>query len=70
MSTPTTDDRSQIKCLRCKDRLEPSGMEPYRHICVACGQHYFVVVQITPVEPKRVPQLEGGGVAECSSRTD
>lgn len=57
-----------MRCLRCKSVLEHSGMEPYRYICTGCEQHYFVVVQLKPVEPKRMAQLESG-VAERSPRS-
>lgn len=66
MSDLPPNDRGQMRCLRCRSlQLEHSGMEPYRYICKGCGQHFLVVMQLVPVEPKRVAQLEGG-VAERS----
>lgn len=57
-------DDSGMRCLQCQGDLEPSGQEPYRHICVKCGQNYLIVVQMVPVEPLRLPALE----AKCSTR--
>jgi hypothetical protein len=69
-----TDERegSQgvMRCLRCKSTLERSGKEPYRYICSDCGQHYFLQMQLVPVEaPHRTPLLEQDN-AERSSGTE
>jgi len=47
-----------------------SGKEPYRFECGGCGQHYFVVMQLTPVDPPaRTPLLEANDVAGQGPRT-
>lgn len=59
-----------MRCLRCKGRLERSGKEPHRHICSDCGQHYFLQMQLVPVEaPSQIPLLEGNS-AERRSGTE
>lgn len=53
-------DRTVLRCLRCKGKnLVRSGKEPYRFICEECGQHYFIVMQLQPVDPPaQTPLLE------------
>jgi Zn finger protein HypA/HybF involved in hydrogenase expression len=41
-------------CLRCRGILEQSGREPYRFICPECKQHYFLIMQLVPVESESV----------------
>lgn len=66
------DGKSQgtLRCTRCSSlNLVRSGKEVYRHECLDCGQHYFVVMQLVPVPtPDRTPLLESP-VAEPSERT-
>ena len=72
MSDVPDKDSSQLRCLRCKGWLEPSGREPYRFICPDCGQHFMAVMQLVPVDSvdrREAPQLESS-VAEGSPRTD
>lgn len=46
------------RCPRCKGQLQPSGIEPHRHVCEGCGQHFQAVLQFVPVEPvRRRPEL-------------
>lgn len=49
-----------MQCLRCRGRLEPSGSEPHRHVCSNCGQNYFLVLRLVPVDPLRPPMLPEG----------
>lgn len=61
-----------MRCLRCKNTLERSGKEPFRHVCSNpdCGQHYFLQMQLVPVEaPDETPLLEGAD-AERGTGTD
>lgn len=59
-----------LRCLRCRSfNLARTGKEPYRHECLDCGQHYFVVMQLVPVPaPSKFPLLESP-VAEQGSGT-
>lgn len=63
-----TQETSALRCLRCRGfNLVRSGKEAYRHECLDCGQHYFAVMQLVPVDsPKPSPLLENP-VAEPSS---
>jgi len=52
------------RCLRCKDFLTPSGKEPHRLVCPSCGQNFFVVLQLIPVDPRKATPMLGVGDAE------
>lgn len=48
-----------MRCTKDRAFLVPSGQEPHRMVCEACGQNYLVVMQLVPVEPlRRVPLPE------------
>lgn len=51
---PSTQDacsRESLRCLRCSSRrMHRSGREPYRVECESCGSHYYVVMQLIPVD--------------------
>ncbi len=69
--TPTqipTQETGALRCLRCRGfNLARSGKEAYRHECLDCGQHYFAVMQLVPVDnPEPSPLLENA-VAEPGS---
>jgi hypothetical protein len=66
----SAQETDALRCLRCRSfNLVRSGKEVYRHECLDCGQHYFVVMQLVPVaNPKPSPLLEIP-VAEPCSRT-
>lgn len=52
------NSRSVMRCLRCRGlKLERSGKEPHRLICKDCGQNFFAVMQLVPVEPLKRPLL-------------
>lgn len=59
MSSP--DDSSTpcglMRCTTCRGFLQPSGREPHRYICESCGQNFFVVMQLVPVDPAHRPLL-------------
>lgn len=53
------EDSGVLRCLRCKGtNLGRSGKEVYRRECLDCGQHYFLVMQLQPVDPIDTPLLE------------
>src|SRR6185369_16378200 len=56
-----------LRCLRCRSlNLARTGKEPYRHECLDCGQHYFVVMQLVPVPtPSKSPLLESPVAEQC-----
>jgi hypothetical protein len=64
------DNIGVMRCLRCKNTLERSGKEPYRYICSSCGQHYFLEMQLIPVEASRQTPLLEAGSAERRPRTE
>jgi hypothetical protein len=53
-----------IKCLRCKGRLESTGISPDRLECSECGQNYLVVIQMVPVEKRSRNLLPENTIAE------
>jgi len=54
-----------MRCPRCKGKgLSRSGREPYRFICDACGQHYFAVMQLIPVDSGK--RIHDAGTSERS----
>jgi phage FluMu protein Com len=52
------DAKCLMRCLRCKSMLDRSGREPYRYECPNCKQHYFLVMQLVPVDPEEDHLLE------------
>jgi rRNA maturation endonuclease Nob1 len=44
-----TDMSTVMRCTRCRGLLEPSGKEPYRHICSVCGTNFMLVMQVVEV---------------------
>jgi hypothetical protein len=58
------DNLGFIRCLKCRGRLLPSGVEVHRYACSNCGQEYLAVLQFVPVDPiQRVEGLLGAGDA-------
>jgi len=56
-----------LRCLRCRSlNLVRSGREPYRFECQDCKQHYFVVMQLVPVDPDYPTPLLESSRAEQS----
>lgn len=47
-----------MRCLRCRGTLDQSGREPHRYECPNCGQHYFLVMKLVPVDSDNLPLLE------------
>lgn len=39
-----------MRCLRCRSYLQRSGHEPHRLECSGCGQNYYAVMQLVPIE--------------------
>lgn len=65
MTDPAAQPREHLRCLRCKSMdLVQTGREPYRRECNECGQNYFLVAQLQPVEPDTRPKLLESNVAE------
>lgn len=60
--------RESLRCLRCSSReMHRSGREPYRVICSGCGSNYFLVMQLTPVEPADASlEADVGGSARAT----
>lgn len=54
-----SQDRGVMRCSGCRAQLVPSGQEPTRFICEACGQNFQAVMHLVPVEPlnRRPPPL-------------
>jgi hypothetical protein len=62
-----SQETGALRCLRCRSlNLTRSGKEAYRHECLDCGQHYFIVMQLVPVDNPRSSLLEKS-VAEPGS---
>jgi len=61
-----------IRCLKCKGRLVPSGVEVHRYVCSDCGQEYHAVLQFVPVDPicrnEGLLESDAGGSAISSGR--
>lgn len=69
---PTEPDTQTgvLRCLRCRTYLTRTGREAYRFECLACGAHFFAVLQLVPVEPERPRPLLEISVAEPGSGTE
>ena len=48
-SVPFSD--GLVRCPRCKGTLQPSGQEPYRHICKDCGGNFRAVLHFVEIAP-------------------
>ena len=52
-----TASESLMRCSTCRGLLAQSGLEPHRYICSSCGQNFFLVMRLVPVEPLHRPAL-------------
>jgi len=51
------EEIGHLRCTHCRGLLAASGQEPYRVICDKCGQNFFVVLRVEPVDPLRTNEL-------------